>query len=70
MSAKVFRVVSGYEVVKGYVTYGAGLVLDIELGETIQVFAATRNGAAPCIDQFSYDDLSSEAPPRGLAVVE
>ena len=70
MSPKVFRVAPGYEVVKGYVTYGAGLVLDVEHGETIQVFAASSGDSASRVGQFAYDDLATAAPPRGLAVIE
>lgn len=70
MSPKVFRVVSGYEVVKGYVTYGAGLALDVESGETIRVFPVRREGNAPCIGLFSYEDLDATPPPAGLAPIE
>ncbi len=70
MSAKVFRVSPGYEVVKGYVTYGPGLVLDVEHGENIRVFAAMQAGPAPCVGQYAYDDLAPAAPPRGLAGVD
>ena len=70
MSPKVFRVAPGYEVVKGYVTYGAGLVLDVEHGETIQVFAAPSGGRGSRVGQFAYDDLAATAPPPGLAAME
>jgi hypothetical protein len=67
---KVFRVASGFEVVKGYVTYGAGLALDVEDGETIHVFAAPRRDQTSCVGTFSYSDLAPATPPRGLTPAE
>jgi hypothetical protein len=68
MPIKVFRVASGYEVVKGYVTYGAGLMLDIEQGETIQIFETPRRAQASRVGTFSYGDLRATKPPRGLTI--
>jgi hypothetical protein len=68
MPVKIFRVASGYEVVKGYVTYGAGLMLDIEQGETIRIFETSRRARARSVGTFSYSDLRATKPPRGLTI--
>jgi hypothetical protein len=68
MPVKIFRVASGYEVVKGYVTYGAGLMLDIEQGETIRIFETSRRTRARSVGTFSYSDLRATKPPRGLTI--
>lgn len=67
---KVFRVAPGYEVVKGYVTYGAGLLIDVEHDESVEVYAAPRQPAARHLGKFSYEELRPAAPPAGLIAVE
>ena len=68
MPAKVFRVDQGLEVVKGYVTYGAGLTLDVERGETIEIYTVSGGARGQRLGQFGYDKLAVTAPPRGLRI--
>ncbi|TWT04083.1 hypothetical protein [Reyranella sp. CPCC 100927] len=68
MHPKAFRVASGYEVVKGYVTFPSGLVVDIEPGETIEVYVALTGRRGICVGRHTYAELAPEKPPQGLLV--
>jgi len=66
MHPKIFRVAAGYEVVKGYVTFPSGLVLDVEPGETIEVYIALTGRRGMRVGTHTYAELAPEKPPQGL----
>ena len=68
MHPKVFRIASGYEVVKGYVTFPSGLVVDVEPGETIEVYVALTGRRGARVGMHTYAELVPEKPPQGLLV--
>jgi hypothetical protein len=70
MPAKVFRVAEGHEVVKGYVTYGPGLLLDVERDEVIEIYVAQQGKRGACIGKYAYRHLEPDQPPNGLTSIK
>ena len=70
MPTKVFLIDRGHEAVKGYVTYGAGLILDVGRDETIDIYAVSRGNRGRHLGRFGYDKLVVTAPPRGLRIAD
>jgi hypothetical protein len=63
---KTFFVAHGHEAVNRGVRHGAGLLLAIEEGETVDVYATSDTGPATHMGEYRYDQLDRDAPPVGL----
>jgi hypothetical protein len=63
---KTFFVAPGHEAVNRGVWHPPGLLVSVEEGETLSVYAV--NGGAPKIllATYRYDELDADAPPTGL----
>jgi hypothetical protein len=64
--SKTFFVAPGHEAVNRGVRHGAGLLLAIEEGESVEVFATGEAGPATSLGTFQYAQLNKDAPPVGL----
>ena len=63
---KTFFIAPGHEAVNRGVWYPPGLLLAVEEGESIDIYAT--NGSAPkiCLATYQYAELDAAAPPIGL----
>jgi len=63
---KTFFVASGHEAVNRGVWHRPGLLLAVEEGESVEIYAT--NGSAPkiCLATYHYKELDAAAPPTGL----
>ena len=63
---KTFFVAPGHEAVNRGIWHAPGLLVSIEEGETLSVYAV--NGSEPKIllATYRYDELDADAPPTGL----
>ena len=63
---KTFFVAPGHEAVNRGIWHRAGLLLAVEEGESVEIYAT--NGSAPkiCLATYHYTDLDTAAPPIGL----
>lgn len=63
---KTFFVAPGHEAVNRGIWHPPGLLLAVEEGESVDIYAT--NGSAPkiCVATYKYADLDAGAPPTGL----
>jgi hypothetical protein len=63
---KTFFVAPGHEAVNRGVRHPSGLLLAVEEGETVDLYAT--NGSSPkiCLATYQYAQLDVGAPPMGL----
>lgn len=63
---KTFFVAPGHEAVNRGVRHGSGLLLTVEEGEDVEVYATSEGGAGISLGHYRYDQLDAAAPPIGL----
>jgi hypothetical protein len=63
---KTFFVAPGHEAVNRGVWHRAGLLLAVEEGETVDVYATNGNKPKICLGTYLYAQLDAGAPPIGL----
>lgn len=48
------------------VWYGPGVLLIVEEGESVEVYAAPKGKRGACIGNWQYNKLDAKSPPPGL----
>ncbi|TXL73860.1 hypothetical protein FHP25_19610 [Vineibacter terrae] len=64
--SKTFFVEPGYEAFNRGVWYGPGILLIVEEGERVEVYAAPNGKPAACVGNHEYTKLNQDRPPTGL----
>jgi hypothetical protein len=64
--SKTFFVEPGHEALNRGVWYGTGVLLIVEEGERVEVYAAPNGKPAACIGNYEYAKLNQDRPPAGL----
>ncbi|HJQ58400.1 MAG TPA: hypothetical protein VJ890_15940 [Vineibacter sp.] len=64
--SKTFYVAPGHEAVNRGIRHGAGLLLVIEEGESVDLYATSEAGPTTRLATFDYAHLDCDAPPIGL----
>jgi hypothetical protein len=65
---KTFYVEAGHDVLHRGVWYGPDVLLVVEEGEAVEVYAAPRGRRGACIGNYPYGKLDAGRPPPGLRV--
>jgi hypothetical protein len=63
---KTFYVEAGYEARHRGVWYGPGILVILEDGEGVDVFATSHGRRDVCIGTYAYAQLDPTSPPQGL----
>jgi hypothetical protein len=63
---KSFLVEPEHDVLHRGVWYGPGVLLVIEEGESVEVYAAPKGKRGACIGAYAYGKLDPSSPPPGL----
>ncbi|HEX2885993.1 hypothetical protein [Vineibacter terrae] len=63
---KTFYVEAGHEARHRGVWYGPGILVILEDGEGVEVFATANGQRGACIGSYTYMQLDATSPPRGL----
>ncbi|HKU97033.1 MAG TPA: hypothetical protein VJR58_17240 [Vineibacter sp.] len=63
---KTFFVAPGFEAVNRGVWHGAGLLLAIEEGESVALYASDSAASKTCVGTYLYAQLDASVPPAGL----
>jgi hypothetical protein len=63
---KTFFVAPGYEAVNRGVWHGPGLLLSVEEGESVAIYASNEGPSLTCVGTYLYTQLDATMPPPGL----
>jgi hypothetical protein len=63
---KTFFVAQGHEAVNRGVWHRAGLLVAIEEGESVEIYATNGSAARTCLGTYRYAQLDASSPPVGL----
>lgn len=63
---KTFFVAPGHEAVNRGVRHLPGLLLAVEEGESVDIYATNGNAPKICLATYQYTQLDTGAPPTGL----
>ncbi|HJQ58584.1 MAG TPA: hypothetical protein VJ890_16865 [Vineibacter sp.] len=64
--SKTFLVEPGHEALHRGVWYGPGVMVILEEGERVEVYAAPNGKRGACIGNHDYVKLDPDRPPGGL----
>jgi hypothetical protein len=64
--SKTFFVEPGHEALNRGVWYGTGVMLIVEEGERVEIYAAPNGKRGACIGNYEYTKLNQDRPPNGL----
>ena len=67
---KCFNVEQGHDVQHRGAWYGPGVLLILEPGDDVDVYAAPGGVRGTCVGSYRYSQLDPNAPPQGLCCVQ